>query len=82
MGYSSITVHLLISAPGDVPQEDHRTVRDAIDAWNFSSGRRVVPTPVTVLPVNWRLHSYSQMGIRPQAALNEQFSWMRPTSPW
>lgn len=73
MAYPSLTLHLLISAPGDVPGEDEKVVREAIDTWNFTSGRLVVPTPVTVIPVLWGVHAYSQMGVRPQQAINEQF---------
>lgn len=73
MAYPALTLHLLISAPGDVPDDDRRVVREAIDAWNFTSGRWLVPTPVTVIPVEWGVHAYSQMGVRPQEALNKQF---------
>ena len=38
MAYPSLTVHLLISAPGDAPGDDRRVVREAINTWNFTSG--------------------------------------------
>ena len=73
MAYPSLTLHLLVSAPADVSSDDQRVVREAIDTWNFSSGRWVAPTPVTVVPVLWGIHAYSRMGVRPQEAINKQF---------
>lgn len=72
MAYPSFTLHMLISAPGDVDQEDMRTVHRAVNRWNFRQGRKMVPSPVTVLPVSWSDHAYSEFGIRPQESLNKQ----------
>lgn len=72
MAYHSLTLHMLISAPGDVDPEDMRTVHRTVNRWNFRQGRRMVPSPVTVVPVSWTDHAYSEFGIRPQESLNHQ----------
>lgn len=72
MAYQSLTLHMLISAPGDVDPEDMRAVHRTVNRWNFRQGRKMVPTPVTVVPVSWSEHAYSEFGIRPQESLNKQ----------
>jgi hypothetical protein len=72
VAYQSLTLLILISAPGDVPEEDIEAVREAISRWNFRSGRRMRPIPVTVVGVSWGEHAHSIFGMRPQEAINAQ----------
>lgn len=69
MAYPTLALHLLISAPGDVPQEDMAVIRKTISQWNLNLGRHV---GLTVLPVSWTEHAVSEFGERPQAILNHQ----------
>ena len=69
MAYPTLALHLLISAPGDVPMEDLAIVRKTISQWNLTLGRVV---GLTVLPVSWTEHAAAEFGARPQAILNEQ----------
>ena len=69
MAYSTLALHLLISAPGDVPLEDMAVIRKTISQWNLNLGRHV---GLTVLPVSWTEHAVSEFGERPQAILNHQ----------
>lgn len=69
MAYPTLALHLLISAPGDVPIEDMAIVRKTISQWNLNLGRHV---GLTVLPVSWTEHAAAEFGDRPQAVLNHQ----------
>ncbi|MEZ2122332.1 hypothetical protein [Corynebacterium sp. CCM 9203] len=69
MAYPTLALHLLISAPGDVPLEDMAVIRKTISQWNLNLGRHV---GLTVLPVSWTEHAASEFGERPQAILNHQ----------
>lgn len=69
MAYPTLALHLLISAPGDVPAEDLAVVRKTISQWNLNLGRVV---GLTVLPVSWTEHAVAEFGERPQAILNHQ----------
>lgn len=69
MAYPTLALHLLISAPGDVPLEDMAVIRKTISQWNLNLGRHV---GLTVLPVSWTEHAVSEFGERPQAILNHQ----------
>lgn len=69
MAYQSLTLSLLISAPGDIPDEDLVVIRRTINQWNVSIGRAFA---VTVLPISWTEHGVSQFGDRPQATINHQ----------
>jgi len=69
MAYSTLALHLLISAPGDVPFDEMATVRKTISQWNLNLGRVV---GLTVLPVSWTEHAVAEFGERPQAILNHQ----------
>ncbi|MEU4361969.1 hypothetical protein [Promicromonospora sp. NPDC023987] len=69
MAYPTLTLHLLISAPGDVPVQDLAVIRKTISQWNLTFGRIV---GLTVLPVSWTEHAVAEFGERPQAILNEQ----------
>ena len=69
MAYSTLALHLLVSAPGDVPPADLAIVRKTISQWNLSLGRIV---GLTVLPVSWTEHAAAEFGERPQAILNNQ----------
>lgn len=69
MAYPTLALHLLISAPVDVPFEDMAIIRKTISQWNLNLGRHV---GLTVLPVSWTEHAISEFGERPQAILNDQ----------
>jgi hypothetical protein len=69
MAYPTLALHLLISAPGDVPIEDMAVIRKTISQWNLNLGRVV---GLTVLPVSWTEHAVAEFGDRPQAILNHQ----------
>lgn len=69
MAYPTLALHLLISAPGDVPQEDMAAIRKTISQWNLNFGRVV---GLTVLPVSWTEHAVAEFGERPQEILNHQ----------
>lgn len=69
MAYPTLALHLLISAPGDIPAVDMAVVRKTISQWNLNLGRVV---GLTVLPVSWTEHAAAEFGERPQAILNHQ----------
>lgn len=69
MAYPSLTLHLLISAPSDVPSEDLGVVRTTVNGWNVRYGRAF---QITVIPVSWTQHAVSEFGDRPQELLNKQ----------
>ncbi|GAB5902839.1 hypothetical protein [Mycobacteroides chelonae] len=69
MAYPTLALHLLISAPGDVPFDDMAAIRKTISQWNLNFGRTV---GLTVLPVSWTEHAVAEFGERPQAILNNQ----------
>ncbi|GAA2534806.1 hypothetical protein [Mycolicibacterium diernhoferi] len=69
MAYPTLALHLLISAPGDVPLGDMAVIRKTISQWNLNLGRAV---GLTVLPVSWTEHAVAEFGERPQAILNQQ----------
>ena len=69
MAYPTLALHLLISAPGDVPTADMAVIRRTISQWNLNLGRVV---GLTVLPVSWTEHAVPEFGERPQAILNDQ----------
>lgn len=69
MAYPTLALHLLISAPGDVPVQDMATIRKTISQWNLNLGRVV---GLTVLPVSWTEHAVAEFGDRPQSILNDQ----------
>ena len=69
MAYPTLALHLLISAPGDLPVQDMATIRKTISQWNLNLGRVV---GLTVLPVSWTEHAVAEFGDRPQAILNDQ----------
>lgn len=69
MAYPTLALHLLISAPGDVPLEDMAVIRKTISQWNLTFGRVV---GLTVLPVSWTEHAVAEFGERPQAIINAQ----------
>ncbi len=69
MPYSSTAFRLLISCPGDLPQEDVDAVAWAVARWNAIYGEQF---GAVVVALNWRDHSAAEHGIRPQASLNAQ----------
>lgn len=69
MPYSTISYQLLVSAPGDLPEEDIRAVFDAVARWNVLYGK---PQGATVVPTHWSHHSAAEHGTRPQESLNKQ----------
>lgn len=69
MAYQSLVLHLLISAPSDIPLGDLTAIRKTISQWNLNFGRTV---GITVMPVSWTEHAAAEFGERPQAILNHQ----------
>lgn len=69
MAHPTLALHMLISAPSDIPAEDLAVIRRTISQWNLTFGRVVA---LTVLPVSWTEHAVAEFGERPQAILNEQ----------
>lgn len=69
MAYEALALHLLISAPSDIPDEDLATIRRTISQWNVTYGRTF---GLTVIPVSWTEHAVSEFGTRPQEVINEQ----------
>lgn len=69
MAYMTLILHMLISAPSDVPDEDLSVIRKTISQWNLTFGRAV---GLTVLPVSWSEHAAAEFGERPQEILNGQ----------
>lgn len=69
MAYKTLVLHLLISAPADVPDEDLAVIRKTISQWNLTFGRAV---GLTVLPVSWSEHAATEFGERPQEIINGQ----------
>ncbi len=69
MPYSTTAYQLLISAPGDLLEEDIRAAFDAVNRWNVLNGR---PQGATVVPSHWSQHSAAEHGARPQESLNKQ----------
>lgn len=69
MAYPTLALHVLISAPGDVPTGDMAVIRRTISQWNLNFGRVV---GLTALPVSWTEHAVAEFGERPQAVLNSQ----------
>lgn len=69
MAYHTLALHLLISAPSDLPAQDMAVIRKTISQWNLNLGRAV---GLTVLPVSWSEHAVAEFGDRPQAILNDQ----------
>lgn len=55
MAYPTLALHLLISAPGDIPVEDPAVIRKTISQWNLTFGRVVGldSAALTVLPLSW-----------------------------
>jgi hypothetical protein len=69
MTYSATAYRLLLSAPGDVSDEDIATVMATIARWNAVYGPQF---GAVVVPTHWKLHSAAEHGIRPQESLNVQ----------
>lgn len=69
MAYPTLALHLLVSAPADVPAGDLAVIRKTISQWNLNFGRVV---GLTALPVSWTEHAASEFGDRPQALVNDQ----------
>jgi hypothetical protein len=67
--YSATTYRLLISAPGDISEQDLRIVTETIGRWNASYGQEF---GAVVVPVHWEMNSAAEHGERPQASLNAQ----------
>src|SRR5690625_1867643 len=69
MAYPTLALHLLISAPSDIPLEDMTVIRKSISQCNLNLGRH---GGLTVLPVSSTEHAASEFGERPQEILNHQ----------
>lgn len=68
MPHATTAVLVLIASPGDAAEE-RAAVRDALNDWNITRGRR---EQVTLLPWLWERHAVAKMGGRPQAMINAQ----------
>lgn len=69
MPYSATAYRLLVSAPGDLPDEDITACMDAVARWNAIYGEQF---GVVVVPKHWKQHSAAEYGTRPRVSLNEQ----------
>ncbi|MFF7447429.1 MULTISPECIES: hypothetical protein [unclassified Streptomyces] len=69
MAYSTTTLHMLISCPGDVTREDQEVIHRAVNRWNFNYGRHF---QVTVLPIRWGEHASGGFGEHPQDIINRE----------
>ncbi|QKW28334.1 hypothetical protein HUT11_21140 [Streptomyces seoulensis] len=69
MAYQATTLHLLISCPGDVTQEDREVIRRSVNRWNFNYGQHF---QLTVLPIWWGEHASGEFGEHPQDTINRQ----------
>ena len=69
MTYTPTAFRLLISAPGDIREDDIAAVFETVGRWNVIYGQQVGQV---VVPTNWKQHSTATFGVRPQEALNEQ----------
>ncbi len=71
MSYKSETLLVLVSAPGDVPEDHLRLVQRVINRWNVHYGRTY---GITVVPLGWTEHAVAAFGDRPQALINTQLT--------
>jgi hypothetical protein len=69
MAYASTTLHLLISAPGDVTEGDRAIIQRSVSRWNFNYGKQF---QLTVLPIWWGEHASAEFGEHPQDVINRQ----------
>ena len=67
--FRATAYRLLLSAPGDVRDEDIAAATRAIERWNALYG---VGSAAVVIPTTWIDHSAARFGDRPQSVLNEQ----------
>lgn len=67
--YKATVINVMTASPADIPEEEHRIVRDVIDEWNaiHAEERRLV-----LMPKDWKSHSSPEMGERPQEVINKQ----------
>jgi len=61
-------VLVLMASPGDAVEE-RSAVRDALNDWNITRGRREL---IALLPWLWERHAIPRVGGRPQALINAQ----------
>lgn len=69
MSYNATARRLLISCPGDIPQEDLAIVRRAISRWNAVYGHQFASV---IVPISWGSNAAAEFGRHPQEILNEQ----------
>lgn len=69
MSYRATVHQLLVSAPGDIPEQDLRATFEAIYRWNVLHGLK---SHCVVVPMHWQVHSAAEHGRRPQASLDAQ----------
>lgn len=69
MPFRATAYRLLISAPGDVTDDDIAGVTRAVERWNALYG---VGSAAVIIPTTWLEHSAPRYGDRPQSVLNEQ----------
>lgn len=69
MAYSATVRLILISCPGDVPQQDLAIVRKQIYRWNVAWGPRL---GTVLLPVSWSENAAAELGAPAQKILDQQ----------
>jgi hypothetical protein len=69
MAYQATTLHLLISCPGDITQDDREVIHRSVNRWNFNYGQQF---QLTVLPIRWGEHASGEFGEHPQDIINRQ----------
>lgn len=68
MTFEASVYRILVASPGDV-EDERNVVSEVIDRWNALNA---ASQHIVLLPVKWESHSYSSVGDRPQAFINEQ----------
>lgn len=69
MAYAGQIARILISAPGDLGDEDRRTIVETVNAWNVREGET---HGVAFVPMHWSSDAAAEYGIRPQESINQQ----------
>jgi hypothetical protein len=68
MPYQAMIYKVLVSTPNDIVTELD-TVKKAIDAWNATNS---ITTSKYLSAINWKTHSYPEVGDSPQKIINKQ----------
>lgn len=68
MPFKADTYLVLIASPSDLTEE-RQVATDVINEWN---SLHAVAEGVVLLPMKWETHALPEVGVRPQAAINDQ----------